>query len=168
MSRPPESLRLVTLNKEIYTSNSTSSCSRFLSLDIPHLNSRLGQIDLHRHLFSHENVGISRLVKERFEQVELCPRKCRALPSLLSIVDCEEEEIKVVESFNRPPQASIMPHLIRMFQFSVTMTRCHWLLPPSLFTQHFNLFHRALCVCVCFVVEDDSLIPAAELSFTFW
>lgn len=29
MSRSPESLRLVTVNKEIYTSNSTSSCSRF-------------------------------------------------------------------------------------------------------------------------------------------
>lgn len=58
----------------------------------PYLNPRLRKVDFQRDFLAHKNVRISRLVKQRLEEVELGARVGRAFPSLFSAVSCEEED----------------------------------------------------------------------------
>ena len=52
-----------------------------------YLNSRLWQIDLESDLLSHEDIGISRLLEQRLQHIELLPSEgCPLSPLLLSAV----------------------------------------------------------------------------------
>lgn len=59
------------------------------------LYSRLGQVDLERDFFTHENIGISRLAKQRLENVELGPGECGAFASLLAGIHSCNKTFKV-------------------------------------------------------------------------
>ena len=49
-----------------------------------YLDTWLGEVDLQRDFFSHEDVGISRLAEKGFKNVELSARECRPFSSLFS------------------------------------------------------------------------------------
>ena len=53
-----------------------------------YLNARFGKTDFGGHLLSHEDVWVSRLSEEIFEDVELLSRERRPLPSLLPVQCC--------------------------------------------------------------------------------
>ena len=56
----------------------------------PYLNSRLWQIDLESDFLSHEDIGISRLLEERLQHIELLPGEgCPLSPLFLPAV-CQE------------------------------------------------------------------------------
>lgn len=50
----------------------------------PHLNTRLRQRDLHRHLLAHKDVGIARFAEQTLEDVQLASREGCALTALLA------------------------------------------------------------------------------------
>ena len=55
-----------------------------------YLNSRLWQIDLESDFLSHEDIGISRLLEERLQHIELLAGECCPLSSLFLPAVCQE------------------------------------------------------------------------------